>query len=487
MNTQTLFAKFSSAINWNAFLYLVYKFSSTILSLFLYKALSTSDFSSWANTQAFVFLALLWLDFGMRKSIPRYSPAFSKNKHAFVTFTRTVLLFQLFVLFVVTPILYFLIKGFLSLAVPSLYLKLATHYSSIFYTKHLLFLALGLFISEGLIAILRLMFYAHFLNKPFNLLSTTVLAGELTANILIISSMPSSYLILQGILATKIIAGVVLIIASMFMLNRLYNDIDYPGDEHIDTRATWKKFTEHSLIMWWYGVIKSVSERNFIIPVLTYTLGAELANIFKIGQDGALLFERAVVKTIGTSDTALLSHVEEGADKKMLGHSAFEKLTRKVASLCIPLFGVVLFVLIEGTAVVPSSLIFILFLIFTATYLLEVLLSPYERVLEVKREYWLLACAYIPYVVAMVVLYSVVSWIGLVKFVACMQGVRLVSSCVMVLLARVYYGVRFPWVFTLAVLGIVCGCVGILVVLVKIAGLYEYVTPVVSGIMRGGR
>ena len=81
MNTSThpLFRQFSSALAWNALAYTAHKSAFTIRTFLLYRFLSPSDFSTWATTNSALFLLLLWLDLGLRKSIPRYAPFFRSN------------------------------------------------------------------------------------------------------------------------------------------------------------------------------------------------------------------------------------------------------------------------------------------------------------------------------------------------------------------------------------------------------------------------
>jgi hypothetical protein len=439
MQLQLLYKKFSQAIRWNAALYIIHKLSSTVLSFILFKQCKHQDFSLLTNINALLFLSLLWLDFGFRKSIPRFSPLFARNKQAFVSFTKTILIFQCTSLVLATPFFIYLMPRFLTILfqqqIPQSYTTIAT----------------AVFVCEGISELMRLIYHAHFWNKQFNLLATIVRILEtITCFILIYAN--HSTLILE-ILIAKCIAGITIIIGSLTMIQKLYTKFNFEKHDTVNIKAAWQGFIKHSTVMWSYNSLKSLSERNFLLPVLTYLLGAETANMFKVAQDGALFFERCVVKTIGTTDTALLAHVE--GEGKTVQENAFKNLTHKVAGLCFPLFGILLFLSLQKSNYFFSSpMIFNTFLLLAVTYLLEVLLSPYERLLEVKRKYRLLMISYAPYILMISLLFYLVPFFGLLGFVCIMQGVRLVSSLLMSLCAHWYYKPTFAWRHTSVLFGI---------------------------------
>jgi hypothetical protein len=453
MQHTALFHRFTSALSWNAFLYIAHRILSTVFVFVLYRAVPTATFSTWATVLSVIFLLLLWLDFGFRKSIARYAPVFTAHR-AFALFTRTVLIFQLGVLFLAAPLFFYFL--------PSLFALIVRHEVPL--STSLRLIATGLFITEGLVEILRLLYHAHFMNKPFNILATTARILESAASISLIFFWPGSPSgILVTILTFKLLSSLLIIVVSLFMLPTLYKQARHdiqgvldPEPDH-NLKPLWWGFVRHSFMMWLSNGIKSLSERNFILPVLTYTLGLEQASVFKLAQDSALFFERSIIKTLGTADTALLAHVEEEAHGKVEGVLAFKKLTRQVAGLCIPLFGVLLFIWLSSETFFKDQGVFQIFLILTGTYLLEVLVSPYERILEVRQRYILLGIAYVPYMIGLYLVLRGYTFIGLVSFVLVLQGVRLVSSGIMVGFVSYYYRLRFPILFTAGWLAVAVG------------------------------
>jgi hypothetical protein len=208
--------------------------------------------------------------------------------------------------------------------------------------------------------------------------------------------------------------------------------------------------------MWVTTTLKSLSERNFLVPLIMHTLGAQAGGIFKVANDGALIFYRVVLKTIGSTDTALLAHVEEEQKNSM--NNAFKQLTIRVAALCLPLLGIVGLCSFNHASAIGTSAIFHLFILMTIAYLVETLLHPYERVLEVKRAYAYIAIAYIPYICLVIALASgyLTTLIGLYASVALIHAVRLVSLSIMAAYAYGYYKVIFP---LRIVLELAAGCV----------------------------
>lgn len=445
---------FYTAIRWNASLYIFYKISSTILSFCIFHTLTTKDFSTWANTQALIYLALLWLDLGFRKSLPWFIPSIA-HTHYLYTFIQQILIFQLLLL-TSTPLL---CLGITALLPAALHYHVTHYLHTIFYNNLLLGLFFVLFITEGLLALIRILFHAQFLNKSFTLLSSLFLTIELIlAGCILLSGADSYYMLIQ-LLTAKFLCSTTLVIVSVTMLYTHRKKEPVIKEQiimHPIRQAP--AFIKHTAIIWMYTNLKSITERNFLLPLFTMTLGAEAANMFKIAQDGALLFERSILKTIGSSDTALLASIQEGESAQ---DNAFRKLTTKIATLCIPLFGILSFLIVQYHGTSINRMMFHIFLILTVTYLLEVLLSPYERILEVRQRYGLLLLAYIPYILGTLFLFMRVSLIGLFNFILIMQGVRLVSSLCMVAFARRHFGLSMEW-RPLISLG-VAACVGGLV------------------------
>jgi hypothetical protein len=428
MNSATIFAKFSQGVNWNGIFYSVYKTFSTLLSFALFKYLTTQDFSTLANLNSIIFLALLWIDFGLRKSIPRYCPEFAKDAQSHQRFIRYLLIFQTSLLIITTPILMHLV-GKLS--------KLLDLHDQVFF----FYIAGGLFFMEGMQALLRLIYHAHFWNKQFNILTTIALALEMLCNICIIIYAPTSIDILKGILIAKLCVGLLVNIISVCMLSYLYKDKDYPGNQTINFGKTFIEFIKHSMMMWINTNLKSLSERNVLVPLFTYTMGAPIANLFKVANDGALFFYRIVLKTIGTTDTALLAHVQNLNEEEKLMPIAFQKLASKIAALCIPLLGILFVLFLHEQLLFSSPFVFQTFFIMTIGYIIELILSVYERVLEIKRRYLLLMFAYTPYIVMLGVMlsFNLISCIGLIGSLLIIHSVRLVSALIMLILTRTQY------------------------------------------------
>jgi hypothetical protein len=431
----TLLRKFNSGINWNAFAYGVYKVIATILTLVLYRSLTTNDFALWANLNSIIYLALLWLDFGFRKSIPRFAPEFARNKLSMARFVQSVISFQGIVLFVAFPLCMYSIEHLITPLLESHSLiKLFTIGSCIF-------------ITEGITSTLRLIYHAYFWNKQFNILAMVAKCIELSFNIFLLCTVQESAALLIGILVNTIISGVIINVVGIGMLKWLYADTSYNANKPVDYKATRMMFIKHSGLMWINNSLKSLSERNFLIPLLTHLLGPAQANIFKVANDGALLFHRTIIKTIGTADTALLSHLEAEPEKQKLIPFAFQKVTAKIAALCIPLFGVLILLYFFTDNLFADSFAFKAFFTLTACYVVEALLSTYERILEVKKRYWYLTCAYIPYIATIGLLFlgNKIPLIGLLTTIVVIQGVRLVSSLLMATFATRLYPLSFPY------------------------------------------
>ena len=421
MEINQLLSKFSQGISWNALFYSIYKIFFTSLSFLLYRYLTTHDYSTWANLNSIMYLLLLWIDCGLRKSIPRYAPIFAQSKHQHRLFTTYVIYFQFALLILCLPIFIYCVEGILPIHAPQLVI-----------------LGALIFIFEGLISLLRLIYHAHFWNKQFNLLNSAILLVEILINVNLVIFSTSSSTILFGILLTKLCSGIIITLVALSWLTKLYNDKNYPEIKPIDLGGTTKGFIKHSAMMGINNNLKSLTERNFLTPLLTYMYGSAQANIFKIANDGALLFYRIAIKTIGTTDTALLAHVQTLPDGKRLLPIAFKQLTRAIKIVCLPLVALVFLLPLARTSLFPSSSAYQAFFIMAIGYLLEMLLSPYERVLETNRNYALLILAYLPYLFMLIILFlfNLPKFLSMLSILFIIHALRLVGSLIMAFFAH---------------------------------------------------
>lgn len=429
-----LLTRFHNAVHWNLALYVVYRILFTGLSFLLFSRLTTLDYSLWANLNSLTFLILLWTDCGLRKSIPRFCLQFSQDRASHKRFIVMICAAQTALVLLAIP-----------LFVYTLYHLHPTLSSQI--SPLLLGAACGAFVMEGIANHIRQLYHSHFKQKQYNLIFTSILAAEMVGNFILMMNTHKSADLLLQITIMRGMSKLVVIGVCAYYIPTLYTDENTIADIPQEKNSLTQSFMKHSLLMWGSSVIKSLSERNFITPLLTHIAGPEQANLFKIINDGALFFYRVIPKTVGTTDTLLFTHVEASPDRKMLLPIAFTELTTKIAALCLPFLGILtIFFGFQGVRLFNDSYAFQVFIILVIGYSIESLLSPYERLLEVKRDYRVLMCAYIPYILLIALAYwnSCIAWIGLVGFIACVHGVRLVSIFLMMRIVRRRYDIGFP-------------------------------------------
>ncbi|MFT6765349.1 MAG: hypothetical protein ACJAZS_000225 [Alteromonas naphthalenivorans] len=416
MNTKILLAKFSSALQWNSFFYVIYKVFSVALSFTLYGTLSTSMFSAWALLQSIVFLILLWLDCGFRKSIPRYCPEFAQHKHTHKTFIALVLSIQSIVLLLALPILWFVLPTFIA-------------------HKNFIPYALVMFAIGGISELFKSIYHAHFWQKQFNLLQTVCTLTEMICNfwyIFYVAPSVTNTQLVMFLFTTKIAASFGIIAGSLALLPQLFKSTKYlEKTTGTKTSALVKPFLEHSIMMWATTSIKSLSERNFLFPFLTNAFGPALANLFKVVHDGALFFQRIAIRILGSADTALLSYALVLNNTQTTYQQALIRLFRTIIAMIVPLaclsIGAFFF---KSYALINNNML-LLFFVVAFGYMFEVLLSPYERVLEVKRRYRLLWVSYAPYVVGLTLLLVWPLSVSLVQWVFLVHTLRLIGSLLM--------------------------------------------------------
>lgn len=438
-NTSRFFRAFTTAIGWNALFYSLYKICFVALTFVLYRQLPSSYFSQWATANSFIFLLLLWLNCGFKKSIPRFAPVFSKNNAFHRKFISLLILFKIVILLLGIPLLAGLLQWF---------------------TPHLLFLPLviGIFVTEGICSLLLLIYHAHFWQKQFNLIQALFLLLEMFLNfsyLFFFTTNPVA--IVSFLFVTKLLGNIGICIFSISLLPALYKNTHHICHEDIDKPQVLRDFVKHSLYMWFTIILQSLSERNFLFPFITFVQGPLIANMFKVIHDAAIFFQRIAVQTIGVADTALLSYVEIIDTRVSELRIAFTSIFKTVFLLCIPLLclGVFLFFKNHHSDTIPTPSL-ILFLIVSSASALEIILSPYARVLEVKLRYKEIFWSYAPYTLCyafLIALYAT-NTISLLCFIAATHSIRMVGSLSMVYFAKKDFQIPFPSLFTLGVVGI---------------------------------
>lgn len=454
MNTQQLYTKVTQGFSWNALLYSVHKGTTTIVIMLLYTIFPTAIFSMYSNINSITFLLLLWLDFGLHKTIPLFALKYAQNRESLSTFIKRILLFKILLLFASVPIYLMLIKTIIDT------LQLQDYYL-------LPYASCLFFITEGILGVVKLIYHAYFLHSIYNKISTLVLLCELLINIAAIHFLPADYTLLLVLFISKITTNCLLLSIVWGKKNLIYQ---LAGSTHpIEKTTIDKQFFIHATLMYINTNIKSLSERNFLLPLFTVTFGPAMANMFKVANDGALFFYRIVVKTIGTLDTSLFSYTLNTHLHNKTWQFAITRLTHKIAALVIPFLGIT-YVIYNNKHIINYDLImFNMFLIISLELLIEILFSPFERVLEVKKEYFLLACAYTPYIFVMCLLIftPAMTYIGIVNTLLLIHGVRLVSTLIMTCIVYTKYAYTFPFYFIMMLIGLVIPCAYIMQPLIE--------------------
>ncbi len=384
----------------------------TGLSPFLYMQMSTRDFSTWGNLSALVYLLLLFLNFGMGRSVTQFAEEYGKNKITHRSFIRSIVLFKLGVILVGLLILIPLLRVIIGV------FNLST-------TVALLPLGIGLFFTEGMASTVRLVFYANFWNRQFNVIARSISAAQMIANlVLIIGTKPSSSDIIYIVFLTKIVGAALVAAIGLFMLLRLRGTFK-AKDLKVDTKKLDKDFIRHTGVVWGTTSMKNFTESNALLPLFTALIGPAQANLFKVSYDGASLFYKSILRNMGTGS----------AVPGFLKAKSMKVATFIGIPLAILMGG---FAFIRGTKIFGYQSILILFVIMSAGYFVEALLSRHEYVLEGKRNYRALLYSYTPYVFLLGLLYfsNMIPLLGLAWTMAVIHSVRSFSSLLMMYATR---------------------------------------------------
>ncbi len=468
MTPLELYRRFSTGLHYNAMLYVMYKIVATGITLILYNRFDCKTFSLYGNINSIIFLILLWLDFGLQKTVPRFCIDYTTDKKSLHAFMQRLLQFKIALLIAAIPIYTWLFNNLMTNL-------------EIFNTNNLLYIGILLLLTEGVTSIIRLMYHAYFLHRTFNTLNAYTIAIELIISIISILTIKKNNIgIVMMLLSSKIIANTILIILAWKSSSIIYTQINSNNEISSPKEIVDRSFIKHAAIMYFNNSAKSLSERNFLFPLFTVTFGISTANMFKVALDGALLFYRMVVKTIGTTDTALFAHLLHINKKNETWQIAFKKLCTKIAALVIPLIAIIYLLYQYELFNNYDPIVFQLFLIIIISLLIEIILSPYERILEVNKNYRLLACAYTPYllIMGMLLLTNIMTSIGILDTILIIHGVRLVSALIMVCITRIYYQLHYPIYSLLYITGLTWA--GTILIMYSIDNIIPLLLPLLA-------
>ncbi|EKD23212.1 MAG: hypothetical protein ACD_82C00198G0001, partial [uncultured bacterium] len=314
-----------------------------------------------------------------------------------------------------------------------------------------------MFFTEGILSIFKLIYHSYFKQKQFNSLMSIIVIFKSTILFSFILAITKSYTLLKIAFILELFASFLSVAICLKSLKGLYNHNNQGNSEIIHKNLT-AEFVFHSGIMWINNNLKSFSERNFTILFFTYLFGPLQANLFKITSDSALLLQRITVKTIGTTDTSLLFYAQtikydkNNFVQNTFVQNTFENLITQISRICIPLFGIITFMVFNFNYLLNnknSSKTFFdinIFFIISIFYLFESILSPYERLLEVKRKYIILTFSYLPYVLAIFCLafFKITAALGIISTILFIQMSRLLIYFIMLIIVRKKYNFHFP-------------------------------------------
>lgn len=435
---------FHKALAYNSVSVLAYKIFFITLSYLLFMHFSAEDYLQWGNTMAFVYLTVLWADLGLKKSIAQFAPYLFEGNGYFLK------------RFIPLYVGILLLAGLVLIALVQL----------AFTTKILVVL---LVLTEGSVSLLRSLFHAKFENKFFNIAYIIFFAGEVALIILMLTGYisfiylrPLVVSLTDSLLFLRICNSLLVIV---FTAPKLYGSL-HKQIQNNTTSFPLKAFATHCSVLSATTVARSITERNMLLPIITTLFGPLLAAPCKLAQDIAIVFQRFLFKTLATNDTAFLSAVTQKNNlyssdtQSKESFDGFYQVAYRVIVLCIPILLVVSIAsltiykfqdyqtILFTQDTYTRSHAFYYFLIFMFFFMIEALLAPYERFLEVNQAYKLLLLSYVPYTVAFCIVFSLF-YSGTIQdlgvFLIATQSSRLTTGVLHAAITHQHYQVRFPF------------------------------------------
>ncbi len=413
----TLENQISYALMWNALLFVGQRLGTLLVTSTMYTHTTIEEFSGWATINSTIFLWLLWIDCGFKKSIARHMPAFEKYS---------------------LPLAQWFIP---TITIQMLAATLCTLW---FAYTNMLYLYIGLFITQAASNIVRHIAHAQMQHKWFNTQAIIVAFCESAICYYVITfhKVPNPILTYAAI---KVSGAAALSIIAFYRI--IMNETVCRNERKGDTSWLIKSFVTYSCIMGITTILKSISERNAIMIGVMHIYGAGTAAMIKIAQEVSLVLYRTIIKTIGTIDTFYLSQIHINKDTHFGIEHAVTKLTIRIAALSVPFLGIIIYAFLHKLIAIDSTYVFQLIIIMSISYLIETLFTAYERVIEIKNDLLCLTIVYGLYTCASLAIYylSYMAYIGPLLFISLLHVVRLVSLFLFFIRASYYHNTQFPY------------------------------------------
>lgn len=412
-------AIFNNALQWNFFFYVFHKLYSLAITLFLTKKMDGNLTACWVQVYSIVYLALLWIDFGNRKSLPLFLSLMHDKKSREEIINATYMRHAL-TLIVSMPIITIMVY----------FSSLATQWPP--YVFMLLPIIMTL---EGISSHAQTLLHAQNRQKYCNLKASLALALELALISCVLIEITNQVTLLYAILGIKIICSGMLILTIMpqTQLNSV-STLQLSNKKKIPLNIV-----QHSLIATGTTIAKSLSERNVITLVITAAAGPEAAISYKIANDGALFLQRCIVKIMNNADISFYATIRQSEEPTKQMKVACSIVSARITALIIPLLlGTLLYYYFLWWLNIKTKMIFFTACLLSISYAIESMLMPYERILEACQCYRSLLRVYILYstLVIFSILLSYNAFIGTGVLLILITGVRLVSYLLFFFYAR---------------------------------------------------
>ena len=407
-NRAQLRTQFHTAVHWNTVAYVCQRAAYTILHIYLYYHIPTTSFVAWTSLLSIIYITIYMCDAGLRKSIPLYIDTPYIQRWCLAVYSVIGI--------AITPIVI-------------AYAYWLSPYPIIDNTSIMLYLIPLLVISQTLLIGARIVHTSQFNNRSFAYINTLWLAIEVTITIAVIEYTQTAQAI-SICLASKAIFGSAAVVHAMYTLPRSINT----------TRQSSRTlFTQHTTYMWGISIIRSLSERNVMMPVLAWIAPPDIAAIYKIVHDAVMMIYRTLIKSIDINDITILRDARTRA-------YAFFQLSIKLINWCTVACCVLVAIDYMMTSI---NAYHSLLLVIGYSSIIEVVISPWDRLREITYDYRqpmiIYTCAYMIPIMYTIWLYPFQVYEHVFGFICAVYGARLLATAILLYRTMHITPVTYPW------------------------------------------
>lgn len=332
-----IYKLFYSSLKWNTIEAVVYQTILTIHHILLFSAVAKLDYALIGTIFSLLYLTIVFLNFGLDKSLATFFVDYSKTKSNFKKFFISQILIQLFFLSLIGLIV-----------IPfknSIGILFSTNFKCPILENSIWIILAILLVSESLKKTLRTFAQLAFLNKQTTIIETCTITLYFIFiwTYYLYTSKIDIFIILIPFILESLASNIFLSIIIYKFYKNITENLNYvPTDLSSSHNPSIKNIVFNRLYVYINQLTHLFFSGNFIIPFLAYKYGLEQISSLKLTNNIAVFITVLMERIFGITSAALLTHVKNLKISKR--REAIQISTDKLYNI---LYAIIIFLIIN--------------------------------------------------------------------------------------------------------------------------------------------